>query len=217
MQNEKTASGLQATSVAEATAPPGFGTLFVFDLAQPIPPLELPSEIICRKLKTTEGHYVQQAMDKAGNYQTSEADYRLEKGRAGYVVELAGEVACYGWVSPFSEQLGDTGCAFTPPAGDVWLYDFATVPEFRGRGYYPLLLRYILAELKSSRRYAWIGTAPGNDTSSRSIAKAGFTKAAHTRYLPATDETFPQFEVTELPGLPQVLLDVLHKLFISCV
>ena len=60
-------------------------------------------------------------------------------------------IVTYGWVALTAEPMGNTGCSFDPPPGDAYLYDFATVPEYRGQGFYPALLRYILGDLATAR------------------------------------------------------------------
>lgn len=211
---------LNTTPAEAAPAPPDLGTLFVFDLSRldnslPLPALSL-SLGICRQVTPTETQRLQAAMSTAGQYLANEAADRLASGRRGYAVEVDREFVSYGWVSSVAEPLGATGCAFVPPAQDVWLYDFATTPQFRGQGYYPLLLQFILRELQNSARYAWIGTAPGNATSARSIARAGFTKVAHTRYTPPQVAKPSGFEMLPLAGLPEQVLTILPNLFVTC-
>lgn len=208
---------LNTTPAEAAPAPPDLGTLFVFDLSQINNLLPLAtSPAICRQVDTSESQPIQAAMSNAGQYLSNEAAERLNSGRQGYAVEVAREFVSYGWVSNVAEILGATGCAFVPPVQDVWLYDFATAPAFRGRGYYPLLLQFILRDLQNSARYAWIGTAPGNSTSARSIARAGFTKVAHTRYTPPQVAKPPGFEMLPLAGLPEQVLTILPNLFVTC-
>jgi RimJ/RimL family protein N-acetyltransferase len=212
---------LSATPVDHAPAPPGLGTIFVYDLAQPLAPDQMLSGTRCRQVNTHDSLKMQTAMNKAGRYMYNEAEWRMQNGRTGYVVEIeraiGHEMVSYGWVSSRMERMGDTGCGFQPPHDDVWLYDFATVPDYRGHGYYPLLLRHILHTLaQKGTRYAWIGTAPGNDTSARSIARAGFTKAGHTRYHPSVNGDAPRFEVEPMPDLPARFHELIHTVHVTC-
>ena len=115
------------------------------------------------------------------------------------------EVACYGWMTPNAEPMDDLGVSFTPPRGDVWLYDFATVPEFRGRRFYPALLRFILADLQEQGyQRAWIGTEPGNLASQAGIRRAGFTFAAEMRFVGRPGQG--HFIVHRVPDTPDALL-----------
>ena len=53
------------------------------------------------------------------------------------------------------------------------LFDFNTKAEYRGNGYYGLLLRAIVHDSEGPVRYI-IYTSPDNAASSRGILKAGF-------------------------------------------
>lgn len=159
------------------------GTLFVFDLSQEIEPLPI---VAAECLRPGEEYLnrIEHAMHASGEYPPGEPKRRWRHGRVPYVVALDGEVVCYGWATREPEPMDDLGIAFTPPPGDVWLYDFATVPEFRGRRFYPALLRFILSDLKEEDvKRAWIGTEPGNLASQSGIRRAGFTLAAEMRFV----------------------------------
>jgi hypothetical protein len=82
----------------------------------------------------------------------------------------------------------------------VWLYDFATVPEFRGRRLYPALLRFILSDLKERDvTRAWIGTEPGNVASQHGIRRAGFTLIVESRFVGRPGQG--HFEIYPCPGI----------------
>lgn len=200
---------------APATEPPAAleaGTVSVFEMDK-IPAQGWldkigGSELICRRI--TEADLMQHTMDQAGNYVAGDAARRLAAGQQGYIVELpdVGPVS-YGWVTQQVEPLGNSGMAFQPAPGDAYLYDFATLPAHRGHGYYPALLRFIVTELVSQQiRRAWIGTAPGNAVSARSIARAGFRLVSEVWTVPpsAPGESF-RFEVKPAPGLPPELFE----------
>lgn len=163
--------------------PEEHGTLFVYDLQRPVEPLPIADGQI---LRAGEEHLrrIEHAMHASGEYPPGEPLRRWRHGRTPYVVMIGSEVASYGWVTPEPEPMDDLGIAFTAPHGDVWLYDFATVPEFRGRRLYPALLRFILSELKEQDIHrAWIGTSPGNFASQSGISRAGFTLVVETEFV----------------------------------
>jgi hypothetical protein len=60
------------------------------------------------------------------------------------------------------------------PRGDRYLWDFATLPAWRGRGLYPHLLQGIIAAEAAEAARLWIIHAPENRASCRGIVKAGF-------------------------------------------
>lgn len=202
-----------------------YGTLSVFDLTRmTIPTEKLAFGLACRQIEATEIAAVQKAMEHTGIYEPSIVAGRLADGRKGYIGEVSQgndghnqpHLATFGWVAFDAEPMGSTGIAFQPAPGDVWLFDFATLPECRGRGFYPTLLRYILADLvQQNIRLAWIGTAPGNDVSARSIARAGFQQVAYIGMVPSSDKQPPAIQLLPVPGIDEELLEAARKTHIT--
>lgn len=217
MSLDEKVQAVQASSepvTRSAPAHPRYGTISVFDIQNT--PLEWPNrltrdEIHFRRVYPGDASVIQSAMEKAGIYIPHDAARRLAAGREGYIGEIMESInrlvaVTYGWVALSAEPLGNTGCAFDPPPAEAYLYDFATVPDYRGRGFYPALLRFILTDLAAQGvNRAWIGTEPGNDTSARSIKRAGFTKVADTSYLPGDSHHPPRFELKATPGISSEL------------
>jgi GNAT superfamily N-acetyltransferase len=197
---------------------PGTVSVFELDKTDPPPWTEMvkvkQGDLICRRLVAEEAEFIQEAMAVAGDYSPQEAAQRFANNRRGYIGLLDGKIVTYGWVAFNAEPLGPSGYAFDPPSGDVYLYDFATLPAYRGRGYYPALLRFILADLKSEGVHrVWIGTAPGNKVSALSIARAGFQRIAEVQV--EIVEGRPQFQNTPVAGVDQKLLDLVGKAHIK--
>jgi GNAT superfamily N-acetyltransferase len=179
------------------------GTLFAFDLSQPVEPLPVADGVFIR---AGEEHLnrIEQAMHAAGEYPPGEPRRRWRRGRTPYVAMVGSEVTSYGWVTAEPEPMDDLGVSFTAPPGDVWLYDFATVPEFRGRRLYPALLRFILSELKKQDlKRAWIGTEPGNVASQHGIRRAGFTLVVESKFVGRPGQG--HFEIYPCPGVSREL------------
>ncbi|MCB0034625.1 MAG: GNAT family N-acetyltransferase, partial [Anaerolineales bacterium] len=100
---------------------------------------------------------------------------RFDEGAHCYVSFVADGPAGYGWVGIKVGHLRDVGMVWLLGEGDRYLWDFVTLPAFRGRGVYPHLLQAILrAELAQAERF-WIGHQGQNEASKRGIMKAGFT------------------------------------------
>ena len=99
---------------------------------------------------------------------------RLEAGNRCYVARLGGEPVGYGWVADASAAIGELDLAFRLDARDRYLWDFVTLPTWRGRGLYPRLLQAIVRAEAGGR--LWIINAPENVASARGIAKAGFAE-----------------------------------------
>lgn len=58
---------------------------------------------------------------------------RRAEGHRPYVISVDGEPAGYGWVATRICEIGELGLCFYLPAGNRYLWDFATLPAFRGR------------------------------------------------------------------------------------
>jgi len=100
---------------------------------------------------------------------------RLATGRMAYVAERNGEVVSYGWVSTGPEAIGEVGSQIAPARGEAYVWDCATLPAYRGRGYYPALLRRIAADLFARGIHrVWICASVTNRPSLRGFARAGF-------------------------------------------
>jgi GNAT superfamily N-acetyltransferase len=108
---------------------------------------------------------------------------RLESGHRAYVAWLDDRPTAYGWVASMAASIGELDLAFGLPAVDRYLWDFVTLPEWRGRGLYPRLLQAILAEESAGGRRFWIINAPENAASAAGIAKAGFRPVGELSFL----------------------------------
>lgn len=101
-----------------------------------------------------------------------EARARLRDGHRAYVATLDGQPVGYGWAATRAASIGELGIAFALPRDERYLWDFATLPAYRGLGIYPRLLQAILRSEATAR--AWILHAPENLPSGAGMARAGF-------------------------------------------
>ena len=116
--------------------------------------------------------------------ESSEVEARIGAGHRIYIASLDGAPAAYGWVATLSASIGELSLAFSLPASDRYLWDFVTLPEWRGRGIYPRLLQGIVeAEGLQAERF-WIIHAPENAASGSGITKAGFEPVSELSFLP---------------------------------
>ena len=105
---------------------------------------------------------------------TQEVQSRIDGGNIPYAAYLDGQPASYGWVGTRDASIGELDLVFSLPIRQHYLWDFATLPEFRGRGLYPRLLQGILqAEAPNADKF-WIIHAPENLPSGAGIDRAGF-------------------------------------------
>ena len=103
-----------------------------------------------------------------------EVQARRQGGHRPYIAYMDGTPAAYGWVATRAASIGELGLTFRLPPGEGYLWDFATAPEWQGRGIYPQLLRAILAQESATGTRFWIIHAPENLPSGAGMHKAGF-------------------------------------------
>jgi GNAT superfamily N-acetyltransferase len=98
---------------------------------------------------------------------------RFEAGHHIYIAVIDEQPTAYGWVATRQGGIAEFHFSFTFADHAVYLWDFLTLPEWRGRGIYPQLLQTITRQEQTIERF-WIGFEPGNDASEHGIRKAGF-------------------------------------------
>jgi hypothetical protein len=113
----------------------------------------------------------------------SEVARRLNDGHHIFLLRVDGQPAAYGWSATGPADIGGLALSFMVPRGERYLWDFVTLPAYRGRGLYPLLLQEILRRQVGEAEWFWIGHEPHNQASRRGILKAGFRLAGGMRRL----------------------------------
>jgi GNAT superfamily N-acetyltransferase len=98
---------------------------------------------------------------------------RTRQGQQPWLATMAGEPVGYGWVSSGELTIGELDLSVVLQPGSRYLWDFFTIPSWRGRGIYPRLLLAIIAHEVEAERF-WVGHDLGNLASRRGIVKAGF-------------------------------------------
>jgi GNAT superfamily N-acetyltransferase len=112
-------------------------------------------------------------LDRLSDLTADEIDKRVYRGHQPYLATIHGEPAAYGWSAWKRAEIGELGIDFALPEGNHYLWDFVTLPLYRGRGIYPHMLQGIIkAELGQTERF-WIGHDTENIASARGIEKAG--------------------------------------------
>jgi GNAT superfamily N-acetyltransferase len=107
---------------------------------------------------------------------------RFDDGHRAYVARLDGVLTAWGWVATSKASVGELKFEFAIPRGACYLWNFVTLPSFRGRGIYPRLLDAIVAEESAEADEFWIAYAPENRASASGIAKAGFIDVAELSF-----------------------------------
>ena len=99
---------------------------------------------------------------------------RLNDGHRPYVARMDGQPVAYGWLATNKVSIGELDINVELPPDDHYLWDFATLPDWQGRGLYPRLLQSILEqEIQNAKRF-WIIHAPENLPPGAGMSKAGF-------------------------------------------
>jgi GNAT superfamily N-acetyltransferase len=132
-----------------------------------------------------------------------------QRRRAGHLPYLAymGETAVsYGWVATREASIGELNLVFPIPANSRYLWDFATVPNWQGRGLYPRLLQAIV-QVEQAEQF-WIIHAPENLPSGAGIQKAGFQAVGQLSFQQDKSLGLIPFEQVERARIGAALLAV---------
>lgn len=156
------------------------GILFAADLANPSPVLP--------QVHATFGEIGAESVEalKAamGTPDSLAIRERLAGGRRCFAAWVEDRVAAYGWVSLADECIGEQEREIRLAPREAYVWDCATIIEFRGMGLYSGLLRYISSILRSEGiRRAWIGSSLSNRPSLKGFVSAGYQPVLTLMYL----------------------------------
>lgn len=131
------------------------------------------------------------AGDRAGEaaieLDPAEIQERVRQGHGLYVAHVSGEVVAWGWSATSTAAIGELGLTIVLPPENRYLWDFVTLPRWRGRGIYPQMLQAILGHEEDVERF-WVGHDFSNVASGRGIIRAGFQLVG--KLYPVNDEGF---------------------------
>ena len=108
---------------------------------------------------------------------------RWLEGHRLYLAWMGRQIAAFGWVATRTAEIGELALRFSLSPDDRYLWDFLTMPSWRGQGIYPRLLQAILRLEETGKRF-WIGHGPNNVASAHGILRAGFRKVIQVWRLP---------------------------------
>jgi GNAT superfamily N-acetyltransferase len=131
---------------------------------------------------------------------------RVGGGHLPYIARLEGVPVGYGWAASRRASIGELGLDFPIPAGNCYLWDFATLPAWRGRGIYPRLLQAILVREAAEADRFWIGHVRENSASGHGILKARFRVAGATECSGARAMAFAAAAASERAAACAALL-----------
>jgi hypothetical protein len=108
---------------------------------------------------------------------------RLSDSTWCYLVVTDNKILHATWCTIAAAWTRELHAYLAPPEGDAYVYESFTRADARGRGLYPLALRWIATDLyRSSCRRVWVGVEAGNSASLRAVEKAGFRPSFSIRF-----------------------------------
>jgi ribosomal protein S18 acetylase RimI-like enzyme len=149
----------------------------------------------------------------SGAEDEAEVCRRLESDRRCYGAWVDGRLAAYGWISFDEEWVGELRLELQLQPGEAYIWDCATLPEFRQKGLYSALLVYIVGELRreATCRF-WIGADLDNLPSQKGIARAGFRPVAHL--VIERQLGMRMVWAQGVPGAPEELVAQVRRVFL---
>ena len=185
------------------------GTFWVCNLDWPPPAgFEPIDPVTFVRLNTESAPALAQAM---GLTDSAEVFQRFADGRRCYAFMSESAPAAYGWVSFREEHIGELGLSLHLEPGEAYIWDCATLPDFRRRHFYTALLVRILHELRAEGLCrVWIGADADNAVSLRGIARAGFMWVSELRI----DQTGSK-RLCGRPGVADLLVDTTRRILLN--
>jgi GNAT superfamily N-acetyltransferase len=104
---------------------------------------------------------------------------RRAAGHRLYLARLGTDPVAYGWAATRAFEIGELSLQLELAPNTRYLWDFATLEPWRGRGVYPRLLQAILRTEDTAVQHFWIGHDVFNAASRQGIRAAGFQPAGH--------------------------------------
>ena len=160
-------------STASEPGPQHVGTLWLLELSEPLLNGPIPRvEAHFHRVGSEAAPSLAQAM---GLDSPEEVFRRFDAGKHCYTGNVDGVLATYGWVTFDEELIGELRLHIRLLPGEAYIWDCATLPEYRGLRFYPSLLWYIIGELRAQGlRRIWIGADADNLPSQVGMKLCGF-------------------------------------------
>ncbi|MBZ0282457.1 MAG: GNAT family N-acetyltransferase [Anaerolineae bacterium] len=136
----------------------------------------------------------------------TEVEQRRQAGHIPYVGYMDGTAVTYGWVATREASIGELNLVFSVPADSRYLWDFATLPDWQGKGLYPHLLQSIV-QVERAERF-WIIHAPENLPSGAGMQKAGFQAVGQLSFQRDNSLGLIPFDLPERARIGAALLGV---------
>lgn len=158
-------------------APKHVGTLWLLDLSEPSLIAPIPRVNVQFQCAGSESASLLAMAMGLGS--PEEVFKRFDAGKQCYIGNVENILATYGWVTFDKELIGELGLNIRLLPGEAYIWNCATLEDYRGLRLYPSLLWYIVGELRSqSVRRIWIGADADNLPSQVGMRLCGFQPIA---------------------------------------
>ena len=103
-------------------------------------------------------------------------DARMARGCRCFVARLGDEVVAFGWLATRTEWIGELELEITPGPGAAYIWNCATHPTHRRKGFFRSLVNGVAAQARSEGlKRLWIGTL--DIPAAKAVADIGFVPA----------------------------------------
>jgi hypothetical protein len=157
--------------------PQHVGTLWLLELSEPS--LNGPVSRVDVQFQHVGSEAAPSLTIAMGSGSPEEVFKRFDASKHCYTGNVNGVLATYGWVTFDEELIGELGMHIRLLPGEAYIWDCATLPEYRGLRLYPSLLWYIIGELRAQGlKRIWIGADADNLPSQVGMRMCGFHPVA---------------------------------------
>jgi len=180
------------------------GTLWLLDLSEKSLPGPMPRvEVRFQRFDSEAAPLLAKAM---GLDSDEEVLRRFDEGKQCYTGIIDGVIATYGWVTYDKELIGELRLHIQLSQGEAYIWDCATLAEYRGLRLYPALLWYIIEVLRSQGlKRIWIGADSDNLPSQVGMRLCGFHPIAD--FVLDYALAIHSFWIRGHPGAPEQLVE----------
>lgn len=158
------------------------GSLWALAVGERLPPLRQAR--VAAEFVEIRGDRLDALAAAMGVPSTALIRQRMQSGRRCFGLEVAGQIAAYGWVTRGPEHVGELEREFRLRDAEAYIWDCATLPAWRGRRCYTALLSQLIRQLRREGvRCIWIGASRQNRDSIMGFVNAGFDLAVDLTYV----------------------------------
>jgi GNAT superfamily N-acetyltransferase len=130
---------------------------------------------------------------------------RFQTGRRCHCLRAAGHIVAYGWATRGAEWVGELEREFRLGDDEVYIWDCATLPAWRGQRCYTVLLNQMLRQFhQEGAARIWIGASRQNRPSIQGIMRAGFQHIVDVIYRRAGLMTLLRFVESPFANRTQI-------------